>query len=117
MTNIYDNVYTNLMKTPEAIEVGKQYFAEEKYYWCGNVTIIADECGEDKETLKSKDWVGYKIRIDESFGGMSPMPVGKEFSVGHDSKYSHYGSVRIKPLGSMPEYTGFTGEKDWRNHK
>lgn len=100
---------------PQDIKVGQQYFIDEKYYWCANVTIIADECGESLDNFHSKDWVGWKIRIDESFGGMSPKQVGEEFSIGWDTKYSHYSSINIQPLGGMPEYVGFEGEKDWRN--
>jgi len=101
---------------PSEIKVGEKYFVDEKYYWCGNVTVLADECGEDRENLRGENWVGWRIRIDEEFGGMNPLPVGMELSVGWDTEYSHYSSVRFRPLGSMPEYAGFNGEKDWRRH-
>jgi hypothetical protein len=98
---------------PHEIEVGKQYMLCEKYYMCADVTVIADECGAKENTLRSSDWVGWKVRVDKSYGGQIPAEVGNEFSVGRDEKYAHYSQWKFKPLGSMPDYTGFDGEKSW----
>jgi hypothetical protein len=93
---------------PNEIEVGKQYHYEEKYYSCADVTILEDQTGREGE-----DWVGWKIRVDKSYGGLAPLEEGKVLTVGHNVNYSHYSSVKFKALGSMPDYTGFQGEKDW----
>lgn len=90
------------------IEVGKQYQVESKYYFCATVTILEDESGENKEEKRGENWVGWKVRVDESFGGMAPLKEGDELSLGWDTRYSHYSTAAFKPVGSSPEYNGFT---------
>jgi hypothetical protein len=91
------------------IEVGKQYLFCEKYYCCADVTVLDDETGKHG----NPNWVGWKLRVDATYGGQIPLEVGKVFSVGRDENYSHYSQWKIKSLGSMPDYTGFDGEKSY----
>lgn len=94
--------------SPCEIEVGKQYQVESKYYFCALVTVLENESGENKEKKHGEDWVGWKVRVDESFGGVSPLKENDELSLGWDTRYSHYSSTAFKPVGSSPEYNGFT---------
>ncbi|HDX9674163.1 TPA: hypothetical protein ROY08_001420 [Bacillus cereus] len=99
---------------PEKVEVGKQYQFESKYYWCVHATVIANECGANIEKKRGSNWVGWQIRVDESFGGMAPMKVGAELSFGWDEEYSVFNNIKIKPVGSTTDYSGFEGPKSYK---
>lgn len=84
------------------IVVGQQYQLNNKYYLACDVTIVAKEFGEDKETLRGPNWVGFKVRIDSVIFGSGE--IGDEFSVGYDTEYPAYKSIKFKSVGSMTDY-------------
>ncbi|EOO44370.1 hypothetical protein [Bacillus cereus] len=99
---------------PDEVKVGEQYQFESKYHWCVHATVIENQCGENKEKKRSPHWVGWMIHVDETFGGMSPIKVGKEFSLGWDEEHSVFNNIKIKPVGSMTDYSGFEGSKSYK---
>lgn len=98
---------------PNEVEVGEQYQFESKYHWCVHATVIENQCGENKEKSRGEKWIGWKIRVDETFGGLSPIPVGEEFELGWDARFPHYSNIKVKPVGSTPDYFGFEGSKSF----
>jgi hypothetical protein len=91
---------------PEEIEVGKQYQIEHKYYYCVNATILENQFGKNISKRHSDTWVGWKIKVDTSFGGMFPLKEEDVLDIGWDTKFSGY-EITFKEVGSETDYTGF----------
>jgi hypothetical protein len=83
------------MLKPSEIKVGDQYQYEETYYCACVVTILEDVC--------YRNWIGYKVRIDEVLFGN--IDIGDIFNCGYDIKSgTAYKCYKIKPVGSMTDY-------------
>ncbi|MBY9081029.1 hypothetical protein KIH86_23025 [Paenibacillus sp. HN-1] len=83
-----------LMLEASEIEVGKQYVMVESPFYAAVVSIVEDKSGADTESKRSKEWVGWKVRIEKTLSGIEQEP-GSEFEVGWDEKHRHYSPVEF----------------------
>ncbi|WP_256715629.1 DUF5348 domain-containing protein [Paenibacillus peoriae] len=74
------------------IHVGKQYVLVESPFNAAVVKVIEDQSGENSGLGRSKQWVGWRVRVEKNIGGIEH-PIGHEFNCGWDEEYSHYSSL------------------------